>query len=114
MGSDNAILVSLFSFFCAPNLAQKRNIEPRLQPGEEKLRPVTLRLTKLLAQVRAQQQRLVTAALERKLAADATLDHVGVTVSGRTKETYSLWRKLESDRAARGRSLFKNKVKRRR
>ena len=47
----------------------------------------------------------VTAALERKLAADATLDHVGVTVSGRTKETYSLWRKLESDRAARREDL---------
>ena len=47
----------------------------------------------------------VTAALERKLAADATLDHVGVTVSGRAKETYSLWRKLESDRAARREDL---------
>jgi len=43
----------------------------------------------------------VTAALKQKLAKDSTLSNVGVTVAGRTKETYSLWNKLKSGRDAK-------------
>jgi len=43
----------------------------------------------------------VTRTLESKLRADDALDGVEVTVSGRTKELYSLWLKMERDRRRR-------------